>query len=347
MIQDSIAHRAFQVQADLSHFWVVTVLSNPVRYRRRYELYWHFKAMCEAAGVKLVTVELAFGDRPFMVTDASDPHCLQLRSIEELWHKENMGNLGAQHAARLDPKIKQIAWIDADLRPMAPARQWFEETWHELQHYQFVQMFETIMNLDSENNPLNTPQLSFMGSYMRGAKTAPANQPGKYVGTGAFWLGSPGGAWAANMDAFNQVGQLIDFCILGSADWHMAQGMLGLLEPGKGEAWAPGYSKKLFDWQTRALRWIKKDIGVVKGGVTHDHHGPMPFRYYVSRKDILVKWAYDPTTDLKYDHQGLLQLETWDERQINLRDAIRSYFRARMEDVPEYRAWQVKEPGKG
>jgi hypothetical protein len=260
-----------------------------------------------------------------------------------------MGNLGAQHAARLDPKLQHIAWIDADLRPMAPARQWFEETWHELQHYQFVQMYEWIMNLDTESNPLNGPRPSFMGSYMRGgaALATSANcQPGKYVEPGSFWLGSPGGAWAANIDAFNQVGSLIDFCILGSADWHMAQGLLGILEPGKAETWSPGYSKKLYDWQARALRWIKKDIGVVKGGITHDHHGPMQCRYYVSRKDILVRYQYDPNTDLKYDHQGLLQLETWDDRQINLRDAIRAYFRSRMEDVPEYRSWSITEPRK-
>jgi hypothetical protein len=347
MIRDHVPHVSHQNTADLSHFWVVTVLSNPVRYKRRYQLYGHFKDMCEAAGVRLVTVELAFGDRPFMITDAMNPNHLQLRTVEELWHKENMGNLGAQHAARLDPKIKQIAWIDGDLRPMCPARQWFEETWHELQHYQFVQMYESIMNLDSEHNPLNGPSLSFMGSYMRGARATPSiTSAGGYVTPGSFWLGSPGGAWAANIDAYNQVGGLIDFCALGSGDWHMAQGLLGILEPGKGETWSPGYSKKLYDWQLRALRWIKKDVGVVKGGITHDHHGPMQFRYYVSRKDILVRHQYDPHTDLKQDHQGLWQLETWDERQINLRDAVRSYFRARMEDVPEYRNWQVREPGK-
>ena len=55
--------------ADLSQFYVVTPVSNPVRYKRRYELYWRFKEMCEAADVKLITVEQAFGLRPFMLAE--------------------------------------------------------------------------------------------------------------------------------------------------------------------------------------------------------------------------------------------------------------------------------------
>ena len=61
-----------RVPADLDKFWVITVLSNPVRYKRRYELYWKFAEMCEHAGVRLVTVEQAFGQRPYMVTSATN-----------------------------------------------------------------------------------------------------------------------------------------------------------------------------------------------------------------------------------------------------------------------------------
>lgn len=335
-----IKHKSHQVPADLSHFWVITVISNSPRYRKRYENYYPFAAMCECAGVNLVTVELQLGHRPFMITEPDNPRHVQLRSIEELWHKENMINIGVRRAAQLDPLIREVAWIDADVRPMLPPRMWFEETWHELQHAEFVQMFEWLQNLDTEYNPLGAPTMSFMGSYMRGHRKIPVSQPGpvdgSYVAPGNFWLGSPGGAWAANIDAFNKVGGLIDFCILGSADWHMAQGLLGILEPVKGENWGPGYSKKLFDWQDRALKWIKKDVGVVRGGLMHDNHGPKKTRYYVSRKKILVEHEYDPNIDLKYDHHGLLQLETYSERQIKLRDDIRAYFKSRLEDVPEY-----------
>src|SRR5712692_5719226 len=115
-----------RVPADLSGFWVVTMLSNPVRYRRRYELYWKFKEFCQQAGVNLVTVEQAFGNRQFMVTTPDDPYALQCRTVEELWHKENMINMGIRHACMLAqrfglPLVREVAWVDADCRSARPA----------------------------------------------------------------------------------------------------------------------------------------------------------------------------------------------------------------------------------
>lgn len=334
-------HNNTHVPADLSKFYVVTVISNSRKYKRRYELYWRFRDMCRCAGVTLITVEQAFGDRPFMITESNNPHHVQLRSHEELWHKENMCNIGAQRVAQLDPLAREICFIDADLRPMAQPRQWFEDTWHALQHYECVQMFECLIDLDYDHNPLGEAHNSFMASYHKGGRIVPKKQNSKgegYQSNKEFWWGAPGGAWAYNLSAFNKIGGLIDFCILGSADWHMAQGLLGILEPRRGEVWTDAYSHKLYNWQERALRWIKKDVGYVQGGLMHDNHSPKKQRFYSSRKNILVKHKFDPNTDLKYDHQGLLQLETWDDRQIELMNDIRNYMASRREDVPEYRA---------
>lgn len=321
--------------ADLSHFKVITCLSNSNRYERRYELYHPFAAMCRAAKVDLITVELVLGHRPFMVTTAGNPFHVQLRSIEELWHKENMLNLGTQRAQQLDPQLREVLFSDCDLRPMAHPADWFAEIWQQLQHFETAQAGEYLIDLDSECNPLGGPQPSFMSSYMKGVGvTAGCNG---YVPAGKPWLGWPGGAWAWNISALNQVGGLYDKSILGSGDFHMAQGLIGQLEPMAGEKWSSAYSKSLYVWQERALRWLKKDVGVVPGGLLHDNHGPKAQRYYVSRKQILVESEYDPVNDVKYDHQGLLQLETDSPRQIKLRDQIRAYFRSRLEDVPEYR----------
>ena len=120
----------FRPAADLSKFFVVTVISNPVRYMRRYELYWRFKEMCQCAGVNLITVEQAFGERPFMVTEPDNPMNVQVRSFEELWLKENMINIGVERARQHG--ATKIAWVDADCAPLQPPRRWFEETWHAL-----------------------------------------------------------------------------------------------------------------------------------------------------------------------------------------------------------------------
>src|SRR5208282_5642845 len=91
--------------------YVVAVISNPIRYLTRYELYHRFEKHMQDSGVILYTVEMAYGDRAFAVTDANNPRHLQLRSNHELWHKENLINLGV---ARLPATWKYLAWIDAD-----------------------------------------------------------------------------------------------------------------------------------------------------------------------------------------------------------------------------------------
>lgn len=330
------------VPADLSGFWVVTVLSNPVRYKRRYELYDMFRQMCEAAGVKLITVEQAFGNRQFMVTERGNPYHLQLRTVEELWHKENMINLGVKHACALAtqlglPPVREVAWVDADCRSTRLPHDWFHETWHQLQHYQFVQMMDNLIDLDPYSNAMGPAQPGFISDYLRlGAPDVKeflkfkieANRQYGTRGT----LGRSGLAWAANIDAFNSVGGLIDYSILGAGDWYMAHALVGALETCTAEYAGGAYQKKMFQWQTLAERWIKRDVGFVPGTVYHDFHGKKALRFYGTRGKILHDNQYNPDTDIKYDSQGLLQLETYEPRQIRMRDQIRAYFRARNED---------------
>lgn len=332
-----------RVPADLDQFWVVTVLSNPIRYKRRYELYWRFAEMCKQAGVKLVTVEQAFGERPFMVTSPSNPYHLQVRTVEELWHKENMINLGVKHAAVLanqqGSRVREVAWVDADCRSVRMPRDWFEETWHQLQHYDFVQMWENLIDLDTQFNPIgeNPSQPSFMANYVKYGNPNPdafraiESENDAYGYTGKIF-GRPGLAWAANIDAFNRVGGLIDYAILGAGDWYMAHGLVGSLVTARSEHAEGPYMRKMLNWQDLAQKWIKRDVGYVPGTVYHDFHGRKALRFYGSRGKILADCQFNPDTDLKYDHFGMLQLETWSDRQIMLRDRIRAYFRARNED---------------
>lgn len=351
-----------RVPADLSKFWVITIISNPCRYKRRYELYFRFAEMCHDAGVNLITVEQAFGDRQFMVTQPNNKYHLQVRSVEELWHKENMINLGVKHACAIAPGgVREVAWVDADCRPVRPYRDWFEETWHQLQHYEFVQMWEWLIDLDTHFSPISTPQPGFMSTYIRYGTPTPEvfkelqetikapctchchhhhkhHHHHHYPHTpgGPKLFGRPGLAWAANLDAFNKVGGLIDFSILGAGDWHMAHALIGSINVASQEFIQNGvisnYAKKMLEWQNKAERWIKRDVGFVPGTVYHDFHGNKVNRGYGTRGQILIRNKYDPDLDIKPDGQGLLQLETWEPRQLRLRDEIRAYFRARNED---------------
>lgn len=248
-------------------------------------------------------------------------------------------------------------------------REWFDETWHELQHYEFVQMWKSLLNFGPNYEVIGDAQPSFMYFYEAHGFQIPKNwwapQPAitadKTVSSTAsdytptsFALmpgskfrqdqfGRPGLAWACNVTAGNAVGWLLDGCILGSGDWHMAHALVGAMTEqstlvgtmqghGSQEFKHPAYSHYLLDWQTKCERWIKRDVGFVDMTVGHWWHGKYKDRKYGSRGVILTSNDYNPYTDIKYDAHGVLQLETHDPRQMRLRDQCRAYFQERNED---------------
>lgn len=328
--------RSANIAADLSRFFVVTPIINSPRYSARAENYQRFKQMCEAAGVKLITVECAFGNRPFEVTEEDKLEHVQLRTDEELWHKENLINVGIAHIMQIWPKAREIAWVDSDCFPVSPPREWFEETWHQLQHHEIVQMWQYLQNYGPDYQPIGGPQMSFMATYAANGFEVPTGKNVKHTlagNSGMVALGRPGLAWAANISALNKVGMLPDKCILGSGDWHFAHALVGaMLQKSSEFVRLSKYAQWLFHIQDLCERHIKRDVGFVPMTVGHWYHGDKVNRKYGSRGQILIEAQYDPAIDVKYDSQGLLQLETWEPRQIRLRDKIRAYFATRNED---------------
>jgi hypothetical protein len=295
---------------------VVTPVSNPVRYHSRYRLYRQFEQhMLANPNVRLITVELAFGDRAFEVTEAGNPRHVQLRTDDELWHKENMVNLGI---SRLPADWEYAAWIDADIQFVNP--HWAAETIHQLQHHKVVQLFQDAIDLGPTGNVLQAHK-GFAWSYVSGAK--PSYVSGKYP----FW--HPGYAWAATKEAIDAMGGLIDWAILGAADHHMALAWIGEAKRSMPGGMSQSYRDGIMLFQDRCERHIGRDIGFVEGTILHGWHGRKVDRKYGERWDILIQNGFDPRLHLKRDHQGLWQLE---EDRIGLRDGIRAYMRGRNED---------------
>ena len=319
-----------------AHLYVVTAISTPARFHSRYRLYRAFEKHVRDAGALLLTVEMAFGDRPFEVTDAANPHHVQVRSRDELWHKENLLNLGL---ARLPASARYLAWIDADVAFARP--DWAQETVQQLQHYQVVQMFSHAQDVGPQHEPIETQAYGWIESVNRGFPFAGSRKnPAGYGSTsrapGRGWIKGAwhsGLAWAARREALDAVGGLLDFAILGSADRNMAGGLFGNMEATIDPAFSPAYRAHLLAWQHRAERHLRRNIGQVPGLLTHFWHGRKSQRGYLSRWKILADHQFDPHTDLKRDTQGLWQLhDDGTPRFIRLRDEIRAYFRSRNED---------------
>jgi len=314
------------MKPDLLH--VVAVVSNPVRFGRRAELFRHFIDHMLASGVRLTVVELAYGDRDFDIAPREGVNIVQLRTRDELWHKENLINAGVQ---RLPPDWKYVAWVDGDVTFTNP--DWATQTVDQLQHYDVVQLFDFAEDVGLAPHQHLNIERGFVHRYhamlreCAAGGTTPTPPHGKHPYGG--WFGHCGYAWAMRRSAWNKLGGLFDLGILGSGDHHMACALVGAVQSSVPVKVSLAYRKHLALWEARARRHIVQNIGYVPGKLLHHFHGPKAQRQYVERWQILLRNDFDPETDLKRDWQGLWSL-TGNKPQ--LRDELRLYFRQRNED---------------
>lgn len=308
--------------------YVVTPVFNAPRFRSRWRLYEDFKQMCANAGAILYTIEIAFGDRDFAVTQADDPHDIQLRTWHEIWLKEQAINLAVQ---RLPRDWKKVAWIDADV--FFARYDWADETRHKLEHFPVVQMWSQLHDLNA-NHELVGQNRSFADVWACG-DTADKCQAHFPYHSKRGYPGAPGLAWAMRREAWNQLGGLLDVCILGAGDWYMAHALTGQVEKILPRRMHRNLKHHLRQWEHRAAnslweeRPILGNLGVVPGVALHYWHGPKANRGYKTREDILYRNSFDPDCDLKKDWQGLYQITS---RCPVLRRDIQRYFAARNED---------------
>lgn len=323
----------------LPNIEVIAVISNPCQYESRYALYKIFAENLKQQNVKvrLWTVELQHGMRPMVVTNELKENHIQLWTSAlpgEIWHKENLINYAINYLTKKVPDWRYVAWVDADFKFEPDA---FEKTIQALQHYDIVQMWSHLINLAPNGGIINNG----VGiSYMYGLLEAGLNPTGEYP----QWLGAPGGAWAARRGTLNKIGgalggPLIDWVILGAGDLYFAECLNGLLHVGGGvdtknlHKYHPAFIQSLQQYQYTAVSELKKNIGYVENTVRHMFHGRAKDKQYGTRGDILIKYQFNPLTDLKKDVSGIWQLVIHSERQIGLRDACRKYFKTRNEDA--------------
>ena len=309
------SQRQLHVQPVSAQLYVVTAIFNPQRYASRYRLYQAFEKHCLDSGAIPYTVEVALRDRHHEVTNPDNPCHVQLRVESELWYKENASNVGLSW---LPHDWEYVAFVDADFLFTRP--DWVVETVHQLQHYDAVQMFSNLTYLSSTFQPHNSMS-GFAYLHCKGAAV-----PQIYGHRGAV-----GGAWAFRRSALEKLGGLLETCILGSGDWHMAFALAGRsdVHPEMKFESIPAYVKSIQDWRERAQD-LKGNIGFVDSNAIHYWHGPLVNRGYNTRWKILTDNNFDPYLDLGKDWQGLLRLT---KHKPQLRDDIRRYFRQRSEDT--------------
>lgn len=324
---------------------VAVSYSNSFRWRTRRELANDCRRhLTNSPNVVVHMGELAFGDRPWEVTSAVNPLDVQLRGQAEYFAKENILNRVIQS---FPPDWKYGMWCDADFH--FTRHDWALETIHQLQHHDWVQPFSSYSDLTGETYGVGhipmrvTP--SFAYNYVQSGYKLPEGfsnggwrtsgvDLGYYYQEGAGrprGVGATGGAWAFRRSAFDNVGGLLDICILGHGDWFSTFGLVGEEAPDMHiDGYSADYRNAILSWQRNAAR-IKKNIGYTDCFAVHHFHGSKSRRGYASRDTILVKNQFSPSLHLKRDYQGIYQVNP---DYPSMRDAIRQYMVSRNEDDP-------------
>lgn len=322
-------------------FYVITTLFNPMGYLSRWNHYFNWeKHICDS-GAHLITVEAAFGDREFVIKKPYNEHhkIISLRTTSQVWLKENLENIGARH---LPDNCKYFAFMDADIFNLNP--NWIDDTIHQLQHHPIVQMFNDLIYLGPNGETLYT-RMSFAKRWLGGLEF---RSNGKSVVNPVFnkfnfpyanqqeskkgdW-GPPGGCWAYRKKEYEETGGLIEFCVLGAADWYMAAGICGFMHLAL-HRHSAGYADQLMHWEQKALKAYRKNVGMVNQTMVHHWHGKSVDRRYGSREQILKDGAFNPYTDLKSTSNGIINLhDDGSERMRILMAQCADYFRGRNED---------------
>jgi hypothetical protein len=303
---------------------VILPYNNPLRWRSRLDNFRRCEDGMLACGVRLTTVELAYGDRPFDLPDRDGIRRVRVRGRDVLWHKESLNRIGV---ASLPSDSQYHMTCDGDFLFHDP--NFAHEVVHALQLHPVVQVSDRLIWLGPKGEYVGNAS-SFMHQYKRGRRRHFKHRYYHPSSPMRLEHGYPGGAWAYRRQAYQAMGGLLDICILGSGDMHMALGLMGLPDRVMMDRdYTSAYRETIAMWGERAAQAIRFDVGYVPGLAFHLWHGCLANRAYTTRPQILIRNRFDPNVDLVRDHQGLTEFAGNKPRLVA---DIRAYFAERDED---------------
>lgn len=295
--------------------YVILPYFNYCGFRRRRDLFLEFVArMRTNKYVRMVVVEVSeYGSTVANLPSLAGVYKhFRFFTKDCIWLKENLINLGV---SKLPNSWKYMAWVDADLT--FENEMWAQDTMDRLDRYDIVQLFDRCDYLGPDGEVCKTDR-SFGYQYRESGKEHRRDH--KY----GFW--HPGMAWACRRAAFDRMGGLIDWGILGSGDHHMSLAWIGKVHSSYPNGIHPNYIAALSAFQDRCAGLT---LSYVHGTILHHWHGSLKDRRYVERWNILVKGAYDPKVDIVKNNVGLIQLTATGRKLVQ---PIREYFLGRRED---------------
>lgn len=318
---------------------VVACFYNPSGSKRRIENFQKFVSGMQSSGVRLLVVELAFGEIPFQVDHHDDVN--RLRTDHVLWHKERLLNIGIK--TLLEQGIQKIVWLDGDIR--FHNERWPYEIARQLDRTRLCQVFESVaIQAHEEGAPVIAP--SAMSYYLETGRVI-SQEPtrGLNILRGMLKGGQSGFGWAAQAELLEQV-KLFDRAIVGGGDKLMFAASLAGQEDiaelkyltksnfpcsncGHCNDSGP-YTESYLDWAGQWSAAVGGKVSYAKLHIGDMYHGRRSDRGYLTRHDILYKHKYDPMVDVVASSDQCLE---WSSNKADLRRDVEAYFLSRREDI--------------
>ena len=289
-----------------------------------------FSAQVRNQGLKLLVVELAFGDLPFVIPNHAADSLVRVRSSVVLWQKERLLNLGI---SRLPAVCDKIAWLDADIVFENP--DWVKETARMLERFVALQPFETAYwrrPAETGAPPASAPRGLGDGCRMPSMASVVSHHPNpRTVLADYFEHGHSGFAWAARRDVLQRHG-LYDRSILGGGDIVIAHSLFSDSDFWRGRNWFCRQMTKpeislAAAWGRRLAGDVQGSVSHVPGEVVHFWHGSVARRGYMERMKILLRHDFDPATDIAVDPHN--ECWRWATHKPLLHDEVANYFSLR------------------
>jgi hypothetical protein len=224
------------------------------------------------------------------------------------WIKENLINLAI---SRLPKDWKYVIWCDRDV--VFDGEQWIDKSIEKLSQCDVIQPWNKLNYLDKNGNKLNAIYYSTL-----------------YTKSGVLEKnihGHSGMAWGINNVFYKKIKKILDWQIVGGADITLGfsfgikdhKKLLKLMQTKA--------MKKTFKKYLKNFKDIKYDY--VEANIKHLWHGDLENRSYSQRYKILEKHNFDPSKDIYYNNDGVIELS---ESKIDLEKDIINFFMSRKED---------------
>lgn len=290
---------------ELGDFAVITCHFNWCDFDRPKQNLHRFLRNMRAMGVPVFGIEATLPGQPAQTSKIKGWQQIEADpSNQMLFQKERMLNM----AEKLVPEqFTKLGWLDADLG--FTNHDWAKETAILLDHFPFVQPFETAKWTNIDGRDLfNKPSTL----RMKGGLPSQSH---------------PGFAMAARRSLWERNGGLYENLIVGNGDMGIAAAILGQAVP-LTQKYSPELHAHYKPWWEGVSQMCDGRYAFTRGTIWHEWHGSMMDRRYLERNLILQRM--DPVKHLTLGPNGLL---SWTpEAPLDVVQYVRDYFVNRAED---------------